>query len=202
MLEAERGKREKKRFSSGSFPHPLPSPPTGAKTSPALLQPQEDAAQTPQRCPGHPIEMVTAPPPWALWTSSMAKHHPWCFKPTPWGTNPHNQLLLPGILILSPASSIHSPSGIHYPLQRTEGDHYHLPTPPRYSEHSKGAALEAHFVGGLVSAAEADSAIRLIEKGTRSREQLPMAYVLVRHLLPLIWGLIKANAVMATLTVQ
>lgn len=52
---------------------------------------------------------------------------------------------------------------------------------------------------GLVSAAEADSAIRLIEKGARSREQLPVAYVLVRHLLLLIWGLIKANAVMVTL---
>lgn len=55
------------------------------------------------------------------------------------------------------------------------------------------------MLGRLVPAAQAGSAIRLIGKGTGSGEQLPVASVLVRHLLLLIWALIKANAVMVTL---
>lgn len=77
--------------------------------------------------------------------------------------------------------------------------HHHLPTPPEILGVLQAAGPEAYLLVRLVSAAEADSAIRLIEKGAQSREQLPVAYVLVRHLLLLIWGLIKANAVMVTL---
>lgn len=195
----ERKEREKEEFSSGSFP---PCPPHREEKKPPQLslQPPEDADWPPQRCPGHPTEMVTTPSPRTLRTPAMAKHRPWHFKPSSRDASPHQPA--PPARDFNPWSSKQhpsSPSGFHYPLQRTKGGSPPPSNPPEILGVLQAAGPEAHSLVGLVSAAEADSAIRLIEKGARSREQLPVAYVLVRHLLLLIWGLIKANAVMVTL---
>ena len=130
----------------------------------------------------------------------MAKRRPWRFKPSPRDASPRQPA--PPARDFNPQSSKQhpsSPSGFRYPLQRTKGGSPPPSKPPEVLGVLQAAAPEAHLLLRLVSAAEADSAVRLIEKGTRSREQLPVAYVLVRHLLLLIWGLIKANAVMVTL---
>lgn len=88
---------------------------------------------------------------------------------------------------------------LHPPQRTREGSHHPLPNPPKTLRVLQAAAPKAPLLLRLVPAAEAGSAIRLIGKGTGSREQLLAASVLVRHLLLLIWGLIKANAVMVTL---
>lgn len=127
----------------------------------------------------------------------MVKHRPWCFKPSPWDASPCRPS--PPARDFNPQSSKQHSSSPSYPVQRTEGGSPPPSNPPEILAVLQAAAPQARSLVRLVSAAEADSAIRLIEKGTRSREQLPVAYVPVRHLLLLIWGLIKANAVMVTL---
>lgn len=135
--------------------------------------------------------------PWTLQTPAMVKHRPWRFKPSPWDASPCRPS--PPARDFNPQSSKQHSSSPSYPVQRTEGGSPPPSNPPEILAVLQAAAPKARSLVGLVSAAEGDSAIRLIEKGTRSREQLPVAYVPVRHLLLLIWGLIKANAVMVTL---
>lgn len=204
LLEAERGKREKKRsLVLVPSPHSLPSPPRGEKTSPALTaalggrSPAAPAMPWPPHRDGHRHKPVTTDPADACHGQAPSL----AFQTQPLGSPAlANQLLLPGILISSPASCIpvHPVASIILP-RGLRGGSPPPSNPPEILGGLQAAAPEAHSLVGLVCAAEADSAITLIERGTRSREQLPVAYVLGRHLLLLLRALIKANAVMVTL---
>lgn len=115
LLEAERGKREKKR-SLVLVPFPPALPTERRKNLPS-------SHCSPRRTqPGHPTEMVTTPSPRTLRTPAVAKHRPWHFKPSSWDTSPHQPA--PPARDFNPWSSKQhpsSPSGFHYPLQRTKG---------------------------------------------------------------------------------
>lgn len=135
-----RKEREKEEFSSGSFPLSLALPTEGRKTLPS-------SHGSPRRTqPGCPSDALATPQRWA---PSQTSHHGPCRR-LPWSSavpgisNPAhgmpalaNQLLPPGILILSPASSIPVHPVASVILSRgLRGGHHHLPTPLRYSEYS------------------------------------------------------------------
>lgn len=142
LLEAERGKREKKRsLVLVPSPRPLPSPPRGGKTSPALSaapggrSPAAPAMRWPPHRDGHRHKPVTTDPADACQGQAPSL----AFQTQPLGSPAlATQLLLPGILIFSPASCIPVHPVASIILSRgLGGGHHHLPTPLRYSEDSR-----------------------------------------------------------------
>lgn len=114
LLEAERGKREKKRSlvlvpSPPPPPSPLPSPPRGEKNLPSS---HCGPGRTQPRCPSNALAVPQRRAPSQTRRHGPCRRLPWS-STTPGVSNPArgtpalaHQLLLPGILILSPASSI------------------------------------------------------------------------------------------------